>query len=167
MSLTISISFHELILHIRSVFANIHDSLNYIWMFSAHTIDCINAATSGSTLSTHLTGHGSTKDPVTYSRYFTSYATLTCFTRWYPTFLQILMHSYSNQKQTVLLLIDVPIQDRSWQITIHKGLTLSIPHGNFSAHYDINTKYLGITKDATMVVELSTTQFWVCKWSIL
>ena len=38
-------------------------------------------------------------------------------------------------------------------------LTLSIPHGNFSPHYDINTKYLGITKDETMVVELSTTQF--------
>ena len=35
-------------------------------------------------------------------------------------------------------------------------------HGNYSAHYDINTKYLGITKDATMAVELSTTQFWVC-----
>ena len=37
-------------------------------------------------------------------------------------------------------------------------LTLSIPHGNFSAHYDISTKYLGITKDAHMAVELSTTQ---------
>ena len=27
---------------------------------------------------------------------------------------------------------------------------------------DINTKYLGITKDATMAVELSTAQFQVC-----
>ena len=31
--------------------------------------------------------------------------------------------------------------------------------GYFSAHYDINTKHLGVTKDATMEVELSTTQF--------
>ena len=53
----------------------------------------------------------------------------------------------------------MPIQDRSQQITIHEILTLSIPHGNYSAHYDINTKHLGITKDATMAVELSTTQF--------
>ena len=30
MSLATSISFHQLILHIRSVFANFHDSLNYI-----------------------------------------------------------------------------------------------------------------------------------------
>ena len=39
---------------------------------------------------------------------------------------------------------------------------MSIPHGNYSAHYDISTKYVGITKDATMVVELSTTQLQVC-----
>ena len=72
------------------------------------------------------------------------------------------MHTCSDQKQ-FLLLIDVPIQDRSRQITIHEVLTLRIPHGNFSACYDINTKYLGITKDETMTVELSITQFQVCQ----
>ena len=30
---------------------------------------------------------------------------------------------------------------------------------DYSACYDINTKYLGITNDATMAVELSTVQF--------
>ena len=63
-----------------------------------------------------------------------------------------------NENKQFLLLIDVPIQDRSWQITIHKILTLCILHGKYSACYDINSKYLGITKDANMVVELSTTQ---------
>ena len=63
-----------------------------------------------------------------------------------------------------LLLIDVPIQDRSQQIMIYKVFTLDIPHGNFTACYDITTKYLGITKDETMAaVELSTTQFYVCQ----
>ena len=52
-SLTTSINFHQLILHIRSVFANIHDSLNYIQTVSTHTMDYINAATSG-TLSPHV-----------------------------------------------------------------------------------------------------------------
>ena len=33
----------------------------------------------------------------------------------------------------------------------------------FSTLYDINTKYLGITKDETMAVELSITQFQVCQ----
>ena len=67
-------------------------------------------------------------------------------------------HVLIENKQ-FLLLTDVPIQDRSQQITIHEIHTLSIPHGNYSAHYDIDTKYLGITKVATMAVELSTTQF--------
>ena len=53
MSLATSISFHQLILHIRSVFANLHDSFNYIQTVSAHTMDYINAATSG-TLSPHV-----------------------------------------------------------------------------------------------------------------
>ena len=40
-SLATSISFHQLILHIRSVFANLHDSLNYIRMVSTHTMDIL------------------------------------------------------------------------------------------------------------------------------
>ena len=80
-SLTTIINFHQLILHIRSVFANLCDSLNYIHMVSAHTMDYINVATSG-TLTPHvLLGHESTQDAVTHSRYPTTHATLTCFTR--------------------------------------------------------------------------------------
>ena len=51
--LAMSINFHQLILHIRSVFANLCDSLNYIQMVSTHTMDYINTATSG-TLSPHV-----------------------------------------------------------------------------------------------------------------
>ena len=72
------------------------------------------------------------------------------------------IYTHTFWLKTILLLIDVPIQDRSWQITIHEVFTLSIPHGNFSACYAINTKYLGITKDETMTAEHSTTQFQVC-----
>ena len=52
-SLATSISFHQLILHIRSVLANLHGSLGYIRTVSTHTMDYINAATSG-TLSPHI-----------------------------------------------------------------------------------------------------------------
>ena len=38
-----------------------------------------------------------------------------------------------------LLLIDMPIQDCSQQISIYNIFTLDIPHGNSTAHYDINT----------------------------
>ena len=162
-SLATSISFHQLILHIRSVFANLHDSLNCIQTVSAHTMDYINAATSG-TLSPHILPimdlqkmllHIWDALPSTLHLPVSPDDTLH-FYRYLHT------HVLIENKQ-FLLLIDVPIQDRSWQITIHEVLTLGIPHGNFSAYYDIDTKYLGITKDAVMVVELSTTQFWVCQ----
>ena len=71
-------------------------------------------------------------------------------------------HVLIENKQ-FLLLIDIPIQDRACQITIHQFFTLDIPHGNYSAHYDINIRYFGITKDATMGLELSTTQFQTCQ----
>ena len=67
------------------------------------------------------------------------------------------------EKKQFLLLIDVSIQDRSRKITIHQILTLDIPQGNYLAHYDLDTKYLGVTKDATMAVKLSTTQFQACQ----
>ena len=60
-------------------------------------------------------------------------------------------------------MIDIPIQDRAHQITVHQVFTLDIPYGNCSAHYDMNTKYFGVTKDVTMGVELSTTQFQICQ----
>ena len=54
-----------------------------------------------------------------------------------------------------LLLIDVPIQDQSPQLSIYEIFTLDIPHGNFTACYDVNTKYLRITQDETMAADIS------------
>ena len=158
-SLAASINFHQLIFHIRSVFANLCDSLNYVWMVSTHTMDYINTATSG-TLSPHIL-------PVMdLQRMLTHIADTLPPTLHLPVSPDDALHFYRYlcthiliKNKQFLLLIDVPIQDRSQQITIHEILTLSTPRGNYSACYDIDTKYLGITKDATMVVELSTTQF--------
>ena len=61
-----------------------------------------------------------------------------------------------------LLLIDVPIHDQSQQLSIYKIFTLNIPHGNFTACYDIGTKYLRIIQDETMAVEISPQQFRIC-----
>ena len=62
-----------------------------------------------------------------------------------------------------LLLINVPTQDHTQQLTLYKVFTLDIPHGNFSVCYDINTKYLGITHEEIMAVELSEQQFCICR----
>ena len=161
-SLATKINFHQLILHIRSVFANLRDSLNYIWMVSTHTIHYIDAATSG-TLSPHIL------PVVDLQRMLKHIADTLPPMLHLPVSPDDTLHFYRYlhtctliENKQFLLLIDVPIQDISQQITIHEIITLSIPHGNYSACYDIDTKYLGITKDATMAVELSTTQFQVC-----
>ena len=67
------------------------------------------------------------------------------------------------ENQQFLLLVNIPIQDRAHQITIHQVFTLDILHGNYSAHYDINTRYFRVTTDATMGLELSTAQFQTCQ----
>ena len=72
------------------------------------------------------------------------------------------MHVLITNKQ-FLLLIDVPIQDQSQQLSIYKIFTLDIPHGNFTACYDINTQYLGIPQDETMAVKILPHQFSVCQ----
>ena len=69
-----------------------------------------------------------------------------------------------------LLLIDVPIQDHAQQMEISKVFNLAIPHGNFSAHYTIQNKYLGITDDETKAVEILEDQFKTSQkgqWTIL
>ena len=44
-SLAASINFNQMILHIRSVFANLQDSLHYLCTVSTHTMDYVDAAT--------------------------------------------------------------------------------------------------------------------------
>ena len=162
-SLATSINFNQMILHIRSVFAN-HSwfpPLHLNGFYAYHGIHwCSHLRNTIATCSTH---HRFTEDATTHSWHPTSNTTPTNFTRGHSTFLQYLCTHVLIENKQFLLLIDVPIQDRSCQITIHQILTLDIPHGNYSACYDVNTKYFGITKDGTMAVELSTTQFQACQ----
>ena len=58
-----------------------------------------------------------------------------------------------------LLLTDVPIQDCAQQLEIYEMFNLAIPHRNFSAHYNINNRYLGIAHNETKAVEISEDQF--------
>ena len=48
-----SLSYHQLVLHIRSVLADLWDLLSYIKTVSMHIMDYVDAATSG-TLSLHV-----------------------------------------------------------------------------------------------------------------
>ena len=50
-SLYTSLSYHQLVLHIRSILANLRDSLSYIRTVSIHTMDYIDAVTTGTLMS--------------------------------------------------------------------------------------------------------------------
>ena len=163
MSLAASINLNQMVLHIRSVFANLWDSLHYLCTVSTHTMDYIDAATSD-ILSPHvlpvedlqkMLHHIADTLPPTLHLPISPEDTLH-FYRYLHTHILI-------ENKQFLLLIDLPIQDRACQITIHQVLTLYIPHGNYSACYDINTRYFGVTKAAIMRLELSTAQFQTCQ----
>ena len=86
-SLATSISFHQLRLHIRSVLANLHDSLSCIRMVSTHTMDYIDAATSG-TLSPHILPVMDLQKMLMHIEETLPLALrLPVFIRWYPTHL--------------------------------------------------------------------------------
>ena len=132
-SLATSLSYHQLILHIRSVLANIWDSLSYIRTVSMHTMDYVDAGMTG-ILSPHILPimdlkkmlvHIEETLPPTLHLPVSSEDTLH-FYRYLCTYVLIANKQF-------LLLIDVPIQDRSQQLSIYKIFTFNIPHGNFTA----------------------------------
>ena len=113
MSLATSINFHELILKIRSVFANLHDSLNYIQTISAHTMDNINAPTSG-TLSPHILPITNLQKMVLHiSDALPPMLHLPVSPDDTLHFYRYLCTHFLIENKQFLLLIDVPIQDGS------------------------------------------------------
>ena len=162
-SLATSLSYHQVVLYIRSVLANLQDSLSYIKTVSTHTMDYIDSATTG-TLFPHILLIMDLKKMLSHMEE-TLLSTLHL-----PVSSEDTLHFYQYLRTHVwitnkqfLLLINVPIQDQSQQLSIYKIFTLDIPHGNFTACYDINIKHLRITQDETMAVNISPQPFRICQ----
>ena len=131
-SLTTSLSYHQLILHIRPVLANLWDSLSYFRTVSMHTMDCINAATTG-TLSPHALPLMDLKIIAHIEETLPSRLHLTVSSEDTLHFYRYLCTHVLITIKQLLLLMDVPIQDRSQQLSIYKVFTLDIPRGKFTA----------------------------------
>ena len=156
-----SLGYQQIILHICSTLANLRDSLYYMRDVTTHTMDYVDAATTGILLphvlpiedlrkmllhieeTLHLTMHlpVSSEDTLHFYRYLCT-------------------HILIADKQ-FLLLTDVPKQDHAQQPKIYEVFNLVIPHRNFSAHYDIN-RHLGIMHDETKAGEILEEQFDTC-----
>ena len=162
-SLATSINFNQMILHIRSVFANLWDSLHYLQTVSTHTMEHIDATTSG-ILSLHVLAITDLQKMLQHI------ADTLPPTLHVPISPEDALHFYRYlhthvliENKQFLLLIHIPIQDRAKQIAVHQVFTLDIPYGNYSAHYDLDIRYFGVTNDMKMGVELSPTQFQICQ----
>ena len=110
-SLNISLSCHQLVLHIRSVLANLWDSLSYIRTIFMHTMDYVDTTTAG-TLSPHILPIADFKQMLSLINEAlpptlhlpVSFEDTLHFYRYLCTHVLI-----ANRQ--LLLLIDVPIQD--------------------------------------------------------
>ena len=164
-SLYSSISYQQIALHIRSILVNLWDSLHYMREIGLHTMDYINAATTGILLPHIL--------PVQDLRKMLKYIEGTLpSTMHLPIFSEDTLHFYRYLCTHIiiadehnLLLIDVPIQDCVQQIEVYGVFRLDVPHGNYSLHYDIKDKYLGIAFDETSTIKISENRFQTCKTS--
>ena len=111
-------------------------------------MDYIDATTTG-TLSPHIL-------PSTLHLPFSSEDTLHSY-EYLP------VHVLITNKQ-FLQLINIPIQDQSQHFPSTKfSLWVDIPHGNITAHYDVNTLYLRITQDENHGSGNFTSQFRFCQ----
>ena len=137
-SLATSLSYYQLVPHIRSVLANLWDSISYIRKVSMHIMDYTDAAPGTGTLSPHIL-------PITDLKQM-----LSCIEETIPPTIHLPVPSedtlhfdwYLHTHVLIaywqfLLLIDVPIKDHTQQLSIYKAFTLDIPHRNFTAWYDI------------------------------
>ena len=122
---------------------------------STHTMDYIDATTTGTLDLKKMLSHIEETLPSILHLPVSSEVTLH-FYHYLRTHILIANRQF-------LLLIYVPIQDHSQELSNYEIFVLDIPHGNFTVHYDISTKYLRIMQDETMAVDISPCQFRICQ----
>ena len=71
-----------------------------------------------------------------------------------PHFYQYLKTLELIVEGQLLLLIDVPIQNRAQKLQIYEFFSLPVPHSSLSAQYKIIHRYIGVTYNETNTVAI-------------
>ena len=130
-SLYNSLSYQQFILHIYSILANLRDSLYYMREFAMHTMDYIDAATTG-ILSPHVLPLEDLRKMLLHIEgALTCNHALTISSEDKLHFYRYLCTHVLIADEQFLVLINVPIKDHAQQIEIYEVFNLVIPHGNF------------------------------------
>ena len=162
-SLYNTLSYQQIILHICSILVNLNNSLYYMREVTMHTMAYINADTTGIP-SPHVL-------PVEDLRMMLVHIEeVLPLTMHLPDSSEDTLHFYGylcthilTADEQFLLFINVPIQNHAQQIEKYNVFNLVIPHTNFSACYNIDSKYLGTTYDKIKTEETSKQQFSICQ----
>ena len=153
-SLYTCLDYQQIILYIHFILATLRDSLYYMRQVAMHTMDYIDVATTG-IISPHVPPVEDLRKMLTHiEEELPSIMHLPISPEDTLHFYRYLCTHILIADEKFLLLIDIPIQDLIQQLKIYQVFNLVIPHRNFSAHYDIDTKYLGIYYDETKAVEI-------------
>ena len=164
-SLYSSLSYQQVVLHIQCILANLWDSLYYDR--SCHMHDGLHwCCDHRNTLTTCATCRRSQGNTITHWGNASFYHASTNFIRRYTPFLQIPTHPHLDCWWTILITDWCTNTGSTQQMEIYKVFNLDVPHGNFSACYNIHNRYLGITHDETMPMEISEDQFKTCQKAI-
>ena len=161
--LATQVQVQNIVLHLRAMLANLRDCLHFMKQLANHVLEYIDTATTG-TLTPHLIPVPDLQQmlyqieselPPNMHLLIPS-SDLLHFYRYLRTHLLV-------EENQFLLLIDVPIQDRAWQIQIYQIINLPVPIGNYSMRYTMDTKYLGVTYDRTKAMDIPDKQFKLCE----
>ena len=162
-SLYSSLSYQQIVLHICSILANLRDFLYCMREITIHAMDYVDAATTG-ILSSHVLPVEDLRGMLIHiEETLTSPMHLPISSEDTLHFYRYLHTHVLTVDEQFLLLIDIPIQNCTQQFEIYEVFNLAIPHRDFSAHYNINNRYLGITHDEIKVVAISEDQFKTCQ----
>ena len=158
-----SLNYQQIVLNIHSILANLRDSLYYMRQVAMPMMDYIDTATTG-ILSPHVLPVDDLQKMLTHTEEaLPSTMHLPVSPEDTLHFFKYLCTHVLITDEQFLLLTDVPIQDCTQQLEIYQVFNLVILHGNLPVHYNIDTKYLGITYDKTKAVDIWEQQFITCQ----
>ena len=145
-------------IYMHTMLAYLRDSLIYMRQVAIHTMDYVDAATTTILIPDilpvedlqNMLRHIESELPSTMHLSISLDDTLH-FYRYLNTHVLIADGQF-------LLLINVPIQNRTKQLQIHDIFNLPVLHGNLSAQHKINHRYIGVTYDETRAVAIMDQQ---------
>ena len=138
--------------HIWSILANLWDFLYYMREVTIHTMDYINAATTG-ILSLHVLPVEDLSEMLPHIKETLPSTLYLSISSEDALHFYIYLHTHVLiADEQFLLLISVPLQNCAQQLEIYEMFNLAIPQGNFLAHYSIQNRYLGIMHDESSAV---------------